>query len=179
MLAVPDDLAPRAVLAAVHRGPEGEVAAEARVGGEEAGAVPGLVRPAPEVGLPALTNHSSPAAPLHQSQLTWSPHRSPGSRWPRAEVQRSSWLVSTSGEAGTSSNSTSSATSIRPIRDDHCGHVTSSPPITAHLAAASWCQHRARPGSATAAAAPLATLCTEYLLLPLLSSFFKYQHIVK
>ena len=105
MLAVPDDLAPRAVLAAVHRGPEGEVAAEARVGGEETGAVPGLVRPAPEVGLPALTNHSSPAAPLHQSQLTWSPHRSPGSRWPRAEVQRSSWLVSTSVEAGVSNSS--------------------------------------------------------------------------
>ena len=170
MLAVPDDLAPRAVLAAVHRGPEGEVAAEARVGGEETGAVPGLVRPAPEVGLPALTNHSSPAAPLRQSQLTWSPHRSPGSRWPRAEVQLSSWEVSTSGEAGTSSSSTSSATSIRPIRGKHCAHVTISPPITAHLAAG---------GLGPAAVAALATLSTVCLLLPLLSSFFAYQLIYK
>ena len=169
MLSVPDDLAPCAVLPAVHRGPEGDVAAEPRVGGEEAGAaVPGLVLPAPEVGLPALTNHSSPAAPLHQSQPTWSPHRSPGSRWPRAEVQRSSWEVSTSGEAGASSSSSSTG-SIGPIRGEDCGHVTSSPPITAHLAAAGL-------GPAVAA---LAALCAVCLLLPLLSSFFRYQHIFK
>ena len=168
MLAVPDDLAPCAVLPAVHRGPEGDVAAEPRVGGEEAGAaVPGLVRPAPEVGLPALTNHSSPAAPLHQSQPTWSPHRSPGSRWPRAEVQRSSWEVSTSGEAGASSSSTGS---IGPISGEDCGHVTRSPPITAHLAAA---------GLGPAVVAALAALCAVCLLLPLLSSFFAYQHIFK
>ena len=90
MLSVPDDLAPCAVLPAVHRGPEGEVAAEPRVGGEEAGAaVPGLVRPAPEVGLPALTNHSSPAAPLstnHSPPGRRTAARGPGGRGPRCSA---------------------------------------------------------------------------------------------
>ena len=90
MLSVPDDLAPRAVLPAVHRGPEGDVAAEPRVGGEEAGAaVPGLVRPAPEVGLPALTNHSSPAVPLstnHSPPGRRTVARGPGGRGPRCSA---------------------------------------------------------------------------------------------